>query len=338
METACCEGVTAAHAIHDMEVVGAAVVETGIGADSTGPAVVGGTDAAAQGGDEMGEAIVLQHLAHVLFIHTERIVALQEVGFAVGIAQTLGSVSGIAEADVHIGHHGREHFLLLLHAGGPELCPVVKVKGDGDAILPGLLQGGHGQLRGIFTEHRGDAGHMKEIRILENGIEVKFLRCGFCDSGIRAVIDHAGGPDRSTVLQVVKSQTIAAAHDVATIDAEAAQGRNRSIADGIGRNLGEEDGVVPEFSEGGGNIGLRASVVHLEGGGLGQTLIAGRCQAKHQLAQCNNLCHAQPSLAVRTRETASLVSSVIFSKLPSFTSEPFTIQLPPQARMRLYCR
>jgi hypothetical protein len=150
------------------------------------------------------------------------------------------------------------------------------------------LAGLAADLNNILAQSRGDAGEVEPVHALEDGIPVEVSGGSQLNGGVGAVIDADGTTLRSALLVEVDANAIAAAGDLAGVNAVAAQAVHSGLTDGMGGQLGNEGCVDAVVGQRNGNIGLAAAEAELQIVGLNEALIVERLQTDHQFAKSND--------------------------------------------------
>ena len=310
------EGVTAANAVDDGQVVllGEAVVLAVI--EHCGPAVVGGGVALAQGdGDLLKAEGVSQLLGNGLVALVVDGAAVDVGGLGLDAEDILGILL-VGDADIDVlGQLG--HGFPGLGAG-PQLAAVVQVAGDLDAAGLSSLACVQADFDHIGAQSGSDAGEVEPIGAVEDLIPIEVLAGGQLDGGVGTVIDADGAALGSALLVIVDTNTVAAADDQRGVHTVAAQAVHSGLTDGMSGQLGDESGIHAVVGQGDGDIGLAAAKGEFNILCLDETLIVEGLQTEHQLAEGDDSCHyLRASLTI---STDFLHSSVISSHLPSAIS------------------
>ena len=129
------------------------------------------------------------------------------------------------------------------------------------------------------------------------------------------VVDADAAPLGSTLFIEVNTHTVSAPDDQGGIHTVAAQGIDRSLADGMGRKLGHIRGIHAVICKRHGNVGFTAAKGKLHMVALDKTLVVIGLKTKHQLTESNNSAHF--FLASFTISTLLRHSSVISSQAPA---------------------
>jgi len=288
VDQAAAEGVTAADAVDDVQVVllGEAVLVGGNVVQHGAPAVVEGRVALTQGdGDLLKAELVSQLLGNALVA-----LAVDLAGVDVGSlsldAKDVLRILLVGDADVNVlaqVGHGSAGLLT-----GPQLAAVVQVAADLDAMSLGSLAGLAADLDDVLAQGRGDAGEVEPVHALEDGIPVEVGGGGQLDGGVCAVIDADRATLRSTLLVEVDADTVTTAGDLAGVNAVAAQAVHSGLTDGMSGQLGNEGCVDAVVGQRNSNVGLAAAEAELQVVGLNEALIVERLQTDHQFAKSND--------------------------------------------------
>ena len=152
----------------------------------------------------------------------------------------------------------------------------------------GGLAGGQADLDHIGAQGRGDAGEVEPVHALEDGVEVEVGHGGVGHGGMGAVINADRAALGSALLVEVDAHTVAAAGDLAGVDAVAAQRIDAGLADGMGRQLGHEGDVGAVVGQRDGHVGLAAAVGVLQRVGLHKAQMIVGLQADHDFTKSND--------------------------------------------------
>ena len=137
---------------------------------------------------------------------------------------------------------------------------------------------------------------MEPVYALEDVVPVKVSRGSFLNGGVCTVIDADAAALRSALLVEVDAHAVAAAGDLAGVNAVAAQAVHSRLADGMGGQFGDVGHVDAVVGQRHSHVGLAAAEGELQMVGLNKTLVVIGLQTNHQFAEGDNfLRHVQCS-------------------------------------------
>ena len=288
VDQAAAEGVAAANAVDDVQVVllGEAVLARSNIVQHSAPAVVECAVALTQGDSDLLEVeLVSQLLGNALVALSVQLAAV-DIGSLGLDAEHVLCVLLVGDADVNvlaqIGH-GSAGLLT-----GPQLAAVVQVAADLHAVSLSSLAGLAADLDNILAQSRGDAGEVEPIHALEDLIPIKVGRLSQLDSAVGTVVDADGTTLRSALLVVVDAHTVTAAGDHAGINAVATQAVDSGLTDSVCGELGNESCVQTVVGQRNSNVSLAAAEGELQAVGLNETLVVEGLQTDHQFAKSND--------------------------------------------------
>ena len=152
----------------------------------------------------------------------------------------------------------------------------------------GGLAGSQADLDDVGAQRRGDAGEVEPVHALKDGVKVKVGHRRVGHGGMRTVIDADGTTLGSALLVEVDAHTVAAAGDLAGVDAIAAQRVDAGLADGMGGQLGHKRDVGAVVGQRDRHVGLAAAVGVLQRVGLHKAQVIVRLQADHDFTKSND--------------------------------------------------
>ena len=276
VDQAAAEGVAAANAVDDVQVVllGEAVLVGSNVVQHSAPAVVECAVALTQGDSDLLEVeLVSQLLGNALVALSIQLAAV-DIGSLGLDAEHVLCVLLVGDADVNIlaqVGHGSAGLLT-----GPQLAAVVQVAADLHAVCLCSLAGLAADLNDVLAQSRGDAGEVEPVHALEDLVPVEVRGLSQLDGAVGTVVDADGTTLGSALLVVVDADTVTAAGDHAGIDAVAAQAVDSGLADGMCGQLGDESSIQAVVCQRDCNVGLAAAEAELQAVSLNETLIVER--------------------------------------------------------------
>ena len=288
VDQAAAEGVAAANAVDDVQVVllGEAILARSNIVQHSAPAVVECAVALTQGDSDLLEVeLVSQLLGNALVALSIQLAAV-DIGSLGLDAEHVLCVLLVGDANVNvlaqIGH-GSAGLLT-----GPQLAAVVQVAADLHAVSLSSLAGLAADLDNILAQSRGDAGEVEPIHALEDLLPIEIGRLCQLDGAVGTVVDADRTTLRSALLVVVDTNAVTATGDHAGVNAVAAQAVDSGLTDGVCGQLSDESCVQAVVGQRNSNVGLAAAEAELQVVGLNEALIVERLQTDHQLAKSNN--------------------------------------------------
>ena len=288
VDQAAAEGVTAANAVDDVQVIllGEAVLVGSNIVQHSAPAVVESAVALTQGDSDLLEVeLVSQLLGNALVALSVQLAAVD-----------IGSLGLDAEHVLCVLLVGDAHVNVLAQIGhgsaglltGPQLAAVVQVAADLHAMSLSSLAGLAADLDNVLAQSRGDAGEVEPIHALKDLLPIKVGRLSQLDRAVSTVVDADGTTLRSALLVVVDAHTVTAAGDHAGINAVAAQAVDSGLTDRVCGELGNEGCVQAVVGQRNSNVGLAAAEGELQAVSLNETLVVEGLQTDHQFAKSND--------------------------------------------------
>ena len=167
---------------------------------------------------------------------------------------------------------------------------------------------------------------MQPIDAVQKRGGVIIFRLDLADRAVRPVVDDLRRTLRISLFAKIDAHPVAAADNLAHVDAPAAQRVDACVRDGIERQLGEELSVVAELRKRHRNVRLASAVHRLVAVRLNDALVPGRLKPEHDLPCGQDLFHALPPLTAAIFATSS---RAVFSTAPkSPLAAPFVKKLP----------
>ena len=288
VDQAAAEGVTAANAVDDLQLVllGEAVLIGSNIVQHCAPAVLGSVVALTQGDSDLLEVeLVSQLLCNALVALSIQLAAV-DIGSLGLDAEHVLCVLLVGDAHVNVLAQLGHSLASLL--AGPQLAAVVQVAADLHAVSLSSLAGLQADLNNVCTQSRGDAGEVEPVHALEDLIPIKVGGLSQLDGTVGTVVDADGTTLRSTLLVVVDANAIAAAGDHAGVNAVTAQAVDSGLTDCVCGELSNESCVQTVVGQRNSNVGLAAAEGELQAVSLNKALIVERLQTDHQFAKSND--------------------------------------------------
>ena len=135
--------------------------------------------------------------------------------------QNVVCLSDVGDDDIRIAADIAQHLARALNS--PELCAVIEIKGNGNALFLGAPAGVKADPGQLLAQRRGDPGEMKPFRTVKYPVPVKIFGSGFGDRRTGAVIDTYAAAQVGAFFIIIYSHTVAAANDILCIDSVSAQ-------------------------------------------------------------------------------------------------------------------
>ena len=165
------------------------------------PVVIVGGNGGAQGdGNLLKAKLVGQLLGNALVALVVELAAV-DVGVLGINTENVVSVFLVGDSNVDVlsqTGHGLTGFLTA-----PQLLAVVEVARNGSAGCLCRLAGLKADLSNVFAESGGDAGKVKPIHTIKDGLPVEVLGLCQSDGGVSAVVNNLGGTLGSTLFDEI---------------------------------------------------------------------------------------------------------------------------------------
>jgi hypothetical protein len=207
----------------------------------------------------------------------------------------------VGDDDVHLAHH-RAHGGLRLRFG-PQFLAEIQIHADPRAGRASGRNRPSGGLGAIGPERRRDAGDVKPVRAVEDGLPVHRVGRHLADRGTRPIVEDRRGPLAGADFRVVDPDPAAAAHDAIGPYPLGAQRPDGRITNRVVRQRGDVHALEAELREADGDIGLAAAERRDQEWRLKEALESRRAQPEHDLAERHDLLHQPFPLAARTLAT-----------------------------------
>ena len=291
-----------------MEVIGLREAVLLAVVEHTCPVVVGCRDRGAESDRNLFKAELVRKLLCNRLVALVVELAAVNVGALCLDAEDVLSVLLVRDANVNVlaklGHS------LARLGSRPELAAVVEVAGYLDALFLCRLTSLEADVNELAAECGSDAREVEPIGTVKDRVPIEVGGLCLRNRGMRAVVDTNGTSLGRALFEKINAHAVAAADDFGGVNAEVAEGVDRSLTDSVLGELGHVCTLDAEIGKRNGNVCLAAAEGSLHLVVLEETVVSVGCKAKHNFAECYNLAHLSASI---------------------FASASFTKKLPPIA-------